>query len=165
MRRPALPRSWAIWLGAAIVLLGTPAAQAAEADAATVKIGVAPFEGVAPPGAGVPDLATLLADRLGTRGVGRIVGPARLGAGSDSEPQDAEVKSWATQADVDAIVVGRTTRIGEQLSVDMQLRSSARSNWMPDCSRGTPRSTATSPPAGTTRSQWRGCASSRSCRC
>ena len=55
--------------------------------------------------------------------MGRIVGPAQLGAGSDPEPQDAEVMSWAEQAHVEAIVVGRTTRIGEQLSVDVHLRS------------------------------------------
>ena len=106
-----------------MLLTGAPPAQAVEPDLAPVTIGVAPFEGVAPPGGGVPDLAILLADRLGTRGVGRIVGPARLGAGSDPEPQDAEVMSWAEQAHVEAIVVGRTTRIGEQLSVDVHLRS------------------------------------------
>ena len=123
MKHAALARSRATWLGLAVLLMGVPAARGAEADAAPVRIGVAPFEGVAPPGAGVPDLATLLADRLGTRGVGRIVGPAQLGAGSNPEPQPADVKSWASQADVEAIVVGRTTRIGEQLSVDLHLRS------------------------------------------
>lgn len=112
-------------LGVVWLLLGAPAAWGAEVAAAPVTIGVAPFEGVAPPGAGVPDLATLLADRLGTRGVGRIVGPAQLGAGTNPEPQAAEVKSWASEANVEAIVVGRTTRIGEQLSVDVHLRSGA----------------------------------------
>ncbi len=123
MTRFAPARTWAMWLGAVMLLAGTPAARGGEADAGPLKIGVAPFEAVAPPGAGVPDLATLLADRLGTRGVGRIVGPTQLRAGSDPEPQDAEVKRWASVADVDAIVVGRTTRIGKQLSVDLHLRS------------------------------------------
>jgi lipopolysaccharide transport protein LptA len=108
-----------------MLLTGAPAAQAAEPDAAPIKIGVAPFEGVFPPGGEVPDLATLLADRLGTRGVGRIVGPAQLGADPDPEPQDAEVKGWAEGAQLETIVVGRTTRIGEQLSVDVHLRSGA----------------------------------------
>jgi lipopolysaccharide transport protein LptA len=83
---------------------------------------VAPFEVDAPPGASVPDVATLLAGRLGARGVQRVVGPVQLGAEPDADAEPAVVKGWASNAGVDAVVVGRTTRIGEQLSVDVQLR-------------------------------------------
>jgi lipopolysaccharide export system protein LptA len=86
-----------------------------------LALGVAPFE-VAPPGAAVPDVATLLAARLGTRGVQRVVGPAQLGALPDADAEPAVVKGWASEAEVDAVVVGRTTQIGNQLSVDVRLR-------------------------------------------
>jgi hypothetical protein len=83
---------------------------------------VAPFEVDAPPAGDVPDVATLLAARLGTRGVQRVVGPAQLGAVPDADAEPAVVKGWASEAEVAAVVVGRTTRIGNQLSVDVRLR-------------------------------------------
>ena len=49
----------------------------AAADPASVRIGVAAFESSGPPGVELPDIATLLADRIGTRGVGRVVALAR----------------------------------------------------------------------------------------
>jgi lipopolysaccharide export system protein LptA len=84
---------------------------------------VAPFEVDAPPGAAVPDVATLLAARLDTRGVQRVVGPAQLGALPDVDAEPVVVKGWASEAEVDAVVVGRTTQIGNQLSVDVRLRA------------------------------------------
>lgn len=92
------------------------------ADPAAMSLGVAPFEVEAPPGTNVPDVATLLADRLGTRGVQRVVGPGELGAAADAEPEGSQVQAWALRAELDAIVVGRTTRIGNRLSVDVRLR-------------------------------------------
>jgi lipopolysaccharide export system protein LptA len=92
-------------------------------DPAGLALGVAPFEVDAPPGAAVPDVATLLAARLGTRGVQRVVGPAQLGAVPDADAEPAVVKGWASEAELDAVVVGRTTRIGNQLSVDVRLRA------------------------------------------
>jgi lipopolysaccharide transport protein LptA len=89
----------------------------------SITIAVAPFERNVPPGAAVPDVETLLADRLGTQGVQRIVGPAELAVEADAEPADETVQAWAKQADVAVVVVGRITRIGDQVSVDVRLRS------------------------------------------
>ena len=111
-----------IWLAAAVVLGGAAGAETEPGDPAMLALGVAPFEVDAPPGAAVPDVATLLAAQLGTRGVQRVVGPAQLGALPDADAEPAVVKGWASEAEVDAVVVGRTTLIGSQLSVDVRLR-------------------------------------------
>jgi lipopolysaccharide transport protein LptA len=92
---------------------------------AQVAIGVAPFERVAAKGASVPDVATLLADRLATKGVDRIVGPAELGTAVSGEPDAAVVLEWVKSHDLSAMVVGRTTRMGRSLSVDVQVRSAS----------------------------------------
>jgi lipopolysaccharide transport protein LptA len=92
-------------------------------QASSIAIAVAPFERDAPPGAALPDIETLLADRLGTQGVQRIVGPGELAVEADAEPADETVQAWAKQADVAVVVVGRITRIGNQVSVDVKLRS------------------------------------------
>ncbi len=114
----------------AAALLVAAAAEASEFEndaadelAANLTLAVASFERVAPPGVSVPEIDVLLADRIGTRGVRRIVGPAELAAEADAEPADTTVIEWAKRADVAGIVVGRITRIGNQISVDVQLRS------------------------------------------
>jgi len=84
-----------------------------------VSIGVAPFERVAGAGATVPDIASSLAQRLSTKGVERVVGPQDLGGKAVANPSIARAK----EAGVDLIVVGRTTRLGESLSVDSRIRS------------------------------------------
>ena len=94
-----------------------------EADPGRVRIGVAPFESSGPPGVELPDIATLLADRIGTRGVGRIVGPSRLGAPATANAEASAVKAWSQRSQVDSIVIGRTTQIGNSLSVDVRLLS------------------------------------------
>ena len=71
----------------------------------------------------LPDVSRLLAERIGTRGVARVVGPDELGAAALGEPDAADVRAWASRADVEAVAVGRVTRIGTQLSVDVRLRS------------------------------------------
>jgi lipopolysaccharide transport protein LptA len=83
-------------------------------------VGVAPFE-VQPAGQQAPDLGTLLANRLATRGVGRVVGPAELAAPARFELTPAEAQGLARAAGIDAIVVGRTTRVGSVLSVHAKL--------------------------------------------
>jgi lipopolysaccharide transport protein LptA len=82
---------------------------------------VAPFAVNAPPDDDLPDVATLLADRIGTRGVARIIGPAELEAKPVTEPGSGRVVAWAVAARVDAVVVGRVTRIGGRLSIDARL--------------------------------------------
>ncbi len=94
-----------------------------EADPRGVRIGVAPFESSGPPGVELPDIATLLADRIGTRGVGRIVGPSQLGAPAKASAEASAVMAWSQQSQVDSIVIGRTTQIGNSLSVDVRLLS------------------------------------------
>jgi lipopolysaccharide transport protein LptA len=109
--------------GAGVGVAGAGVAGAVEPG--RLGIGVAPFESRAPPGAVVPDMATLLADRLGTRGVGRVIGPAQLGASPDIDASDEQVHAWAQAAEVDAIVMGRSTRVGDALSLEVWLRSGA----------------------------------------
>jgi lipopolysaccharide export system protein LptA len=83
-------------------------------------IGVARFE-VQPQGQSAPELGAHVAQRLATRGLGRVAGPSELGAPARFEAEPSEAQAWARSAGVDAIVVGRTTRIGNRLSVDARL--------------------------------------------
>jgi lipopolysaccharide transport protein LptA len=96
-------------------------------DASSLAIAVAPFERHAPPGAELPDIAQLLADRFATQGVKKIVGPAELAVDPadepDAEPDAATVMAWSARAGVTAMVVGRVTRIGQPISIDLRLRS------------------------------------------
>jgi len=102
-----------------------PALLAAEtpSSAAQVRVGVAPFAVAAPMGVEVPDFATLLADLLVTRGVGRLVGPDQLGAPASAEVDPVTARSWAERSEVDGVLVGRTTQLGSRYSVDVRLLS------------------------------------------
>jgi lipopolysaccharide transport protein LptA len=109
---------------AACLALGAPAgADALSDETLPLAVAVAPFERVAAPDAAVPEVDTLLADRIGTRGVARIVGPGQLTVAADAEPDAETARAWAKQADAEVLVVGRVTRIGSQLSLDVRLRS------------------------------------------
>jgi lipopolysaccharide export system protein LptA len=121
MRPPAVIR--AIVVGTLALVPGV--APATESALRPVSIGVAPFEQVAPPGEVLPQVSSLLARRLATLGIARVVGPEQLGATALAEPDASEVRGWASDADVAAVVVGRMTRVGSQLSVDVRLRSGA----------------------------------------
>ncbi len=107
-------------VGALCLAWGGPAAAAA-----APSIGVAPFERVGARGQEVPDVASALADRLATRGVEKVVGPASLGAEALAEPAPQAVSGWAGSAGVTYVVVGRTTRLGNALSVDVQVLDGA----------------------------------------
>ncbi len=104
-----------VWLAAT-----NPVSAASAADA---RVGVVKFETAGPPGIELPDVGTLLADRIGTLGVAKIVGPSELAAAADASPSDSTVTGLASSAGVDVIVVGRATQIGGQLSIDVRLRS------------------------------------------
>jgi len=104
---------------AAIAICGGATAE----PAASIAIAVAPFEYSVPPGGEALDVETLLADRLGTKGVKKVVGPAELAVAADAEPTAETVQTLARQAGVAAVVVGRVTQIGGQVSVDVRLRS------------------------------------------
>jgi lipopolysaccharide export system protein LptA len=93
------------------------------ARAATGAIGVVPFVRDTSSGAEFPDVGALLADRLATRSVERIVGPGAIMVEPEVEPADGVVRAWADAYDVAAVVVGRVTSIGDQLSLDVRLRS------------------------------------------
>jgi lipopolysaccharide export system protein LptA len=99
------------------------AAYEAPPEAAALRIGVAPFQVVSPADVEVPDFAGSLAEGLQAQGLERIVGPEALGAPRIAEPAPGLVRSLATRAGVDALLVGRTTRLGNRLSVDVRLRS------------------------------------------
>lgn len=93
--------------------------------AAPASVGVAPFERVAPPGASVPDVARLLADRIASRGVARVVGPEELAGLDGAEAPPERVKEAAEAAEVETLVLGRTTRLGSRLSLDVRLHAGA----------------------------------------
>jgi lipopolysaccharide transport protein LptA len=110
----------------AVALLALAASTGAAQDSPDgLRIGVAPFERVGAAGTRVPDIASSLAQLLSTKGVERVVGPEKLGGKAAAEPPAEEIVARAKQAEVDLVVVGRTTRLGESLSVDTQLRSAA----------------------------------------
>jgi lipopolysaccharide export system protein LptA len=113
-------RCWGCLL-AALTLAGPAPAEPTAGESRALALGVAPFQVDAPPGAAVPDVATLLADRLGTRGAQRVVGPSQLGVAPAADADPEVVRAWIAKAQLDAVVVGRTTRIGNQLSVDVRL--------------------------------------------
>lgn len=118
-------RALRIALSSGIALLLTSGVEAAgEApDYSALSIGVAPFESVAPGGGDVPDIAAELANALDALGVGRVVGPEQLGAPALAEPAADPLRAAAEAASVRAVVVGRTTRLGNRYSVDVRLRS------------------------------------------
>ena len=104
-----------------LLLAAVPSLAAEPSPAA--GIGVAEFERVPPGSPDVPDVGALLADRLSALGVARVIGPARLGAPASAEPTDEEVKGLAARSRLSGLVVGRTTRNGSALSVEVRLRS------------------------------------------
>jgi lipopolysaccharide export system protein LptA len=104
-------RAAALALAACLALAG-----AAHAEG----VGVARFE-VVPSGGPAPELGAHVAQRLATRGVGRVAGPSELGVPARLEASPEEARAWAGQAGVDALVVGRTTRVGSALSVQARV--------------------------------------------
>jgi len=115
------------WRVAVVCLALAPTAAGASpppaAEAPRVAIGVAAVESVGSATGPGPDVARLLADRIGTRGVNAIVGPGELGAASSAEPTPAQIQAWAAAAGVSTIAVGRVTWIGGRQSVDVRLRT------------------------------------------
>jgi lipopolysaccharide export system protein LptA len=109
--------------GLALALPAAGAAAPPPGDGPRVAIGVAAFEASGPAGAQGLDVARLLADRIGTRGVHAVVGPGELGALRSAEPTPAQIQAWATAASVSTIAVGRATWIGGRQSIDVRLRT------------------------------------------
>lgn len=121
-------RSFAVVAAISGLFAGSVASAATLPEPASnsaVSIAVAPFERRAAPDVVLPDIDQLLADRIGTRGVKKIVGPAELSIAADAEPTAETVQAWSKQAGVGVFVVGRITRIGVPVSVEARLRSAA----------------------------------------
>jgi lipopolysaccharide transport protein LptA len=116
-----LVRVWVLSCLVASLQVGVSAAQ----GPAGLSVMVAPFERIGPPGTTGPDSALLLADRLGTRGVGRVVGPAQMGLQPLASPSDEMVKSWASAANVGLVITGSSTRIGKRTSLDLRVHSAS----------------------------------------
>jgi lipopolysaccharide transport protein LptA len=111
-------------LAVALLTLGASTGEAQESPDG-LRLGVAPFERVGAAGVRVPDIASSLAQLLSTKGLERVVGPETIGGEATAEPAAEDIAARAQQAEVDVVVVGRTTRLGESLSVDTHLRSAA----------------------------------------
>ena len=107
--------------GARAACSGRPPPPAGESP--RVAIGVAAFEASGPAGAPGPDVARLLADRIGTRGAHAVVSPGEQGALHNAEPTPAQIQAWAAAAGVSTIAVGRATWIGGRQSIDVRLRT------------------------------------------
>ena len=88
-----------------------------------LAIGVAPFRQVNPAGGETPDVGAPLAAAIAALGAARIVGPEQLKALDVEEPDADLVREIAAQAGVDAVVLGRATRLGNRVSLDVRLRS------------------------------------------
>jgi lipopolysaccharide transport protein LptA len=115
-------RAFAYLIVLCLVLASAGSAVAAR-RASEVSVYVAPFEHVGPEGTAMPDIAVLLADRLGTRGLGKVVGPAAMRVDTSAEPSVEQVQTWAGKADTEFVVVGRSTQIGRRVSLDLRVRS------------------------------------------
>lgn len=102
-----------------------PSSSGSVAPKTAVSIAVAPFERVGGVDADVPDVAMMLARRLSTLGVERVVSPRELGVPPIGDPDAETAAEWAGRSDVQTLVVGRTTALGSKLSVDARLRSGA----------------------------------------
>ncbi len=113
----------ALRLAAALALGTLSAAPVSPKTPEEAGVGVAPFERVAPAGVQLPDVASLLAERLSARGLARVVGPAELGAPAQATPSPEELRGWGSQARVASVVTGRITRLGRRTSLDVRLRS------------------------------------------
>lgn len=111
--------SVALFLAAAAATADTPA----EGRSHDVAVGVAPFARQAPEGAAVPDVAALLAARLSELGVRRVAGPGELpGPDASGALRLEALRGAADEGDLDVVVVGSTTRVGPDLSIDLSVR-------------------------------------------
>jgi lipopolysaccharide transport protein LptA len=112
----------AIGLALAAAAAAAPSSDPAVSPKTGLSIGVAPFERVGDVGADVPDVALMLARRLSTLGVERVVSPSDIGGTPMADPDARTAADQASRGGVAALVVGRTTGLGGKLSIDARLR-------------------------------------------
>jgi len=98
------------------------APQSEPADPAALKIAVLRFDETAAPGSADLELAAMLSRRLTQRLPGGVVEPATLDALAEPGPEARDVRTWAEEAGVDAVVFGRTSpgEGGTGLAVDVR---------------------------------------------
>ncbi len=99
----------------------------AASEAALPSVAIAPFRAIAASDRDVPDVASLLADRLAARGGARVVGPSALGVEvpEDGAPSADDVRAWAARASVGALVAGKTRRTGGALELETRLHDAS----------------------------------------
>jgi lipopolysaccharide export system protein LptA len=119
-----IARSASLLVSLAFALLATAVvAQTPQAEPTRVALGVAPFDTASPEGGALPDVGSALAEALRAHGVQRVIGPAEIGGSSAAALEGEQLRALAERAGVDALVLGRTTRLGGRLSLDVRLRS------------------------------------------
>lgn len=114
-------RFWLVW-----VLLGAPlpaGAQQTGGDASDLALGLALEQPAVPEERGGHDLPAALGKALEQLGVGRVVLADSQGLAGPGIPDPGRIRQLATESGVSALVVGRVTRLGGRLSVDVRLRS------------------------------------------
>lgn len=90
-------------------LLAVPASRSGAAEspssmsASAIRLGITPFED----DRRSPSIATRLSDALATQSLGRLLGPGTFIADAGLEPSADAVRTWAYQAAVESLVVGR----------------------------------------------------------
>ena len=126
-----MPRRLHSWLSCGFALVAAGAASAAQETASDARP-----DAVAPPSIAVArfahdeetppvelDVAALLARRLSERLPTDVVEPASFGLQTDDVLEASEVRAWAQRANVDAIVLGRTTSAVGGVAVEVEVRS------------------------------------------
>jgi len=97
-------------LGVSLGLLGTIALARPVAATQPIRIAVAPFAGEQ---RSMP-IARALTGRLEQRGLDRVIAPGDFVASTSFEPRAEDVRRWAYNSAVDAIVVGRVSSVGQK---------------------------------------------------
>ena len=115
--------SAALLLLASVLPLAAARADRAPEELPELRIGVAPFQQGNPVAGEEPDVGARLAEAIAALGAAQIVGPEQLRALDVEEPDADLVREIAGQAGVDAVVLGRATRLGGRVSLDVRLRS------------------------------------------
>jgi lipopolysaccharide transport protein LptA len=103
------------------LLLASSACGAETAPPARGEVGVAPFAVNAAAGASLPDVASELAAKLATLGVGGVVPPAEVGPEATSPPTPAERAALQARTGAHKLVLGSATRVGQALSLDARV--------------------------------------------
>lgn len=85
----------------------------------SIRVGVASFQVDEVAGEEGTAVASRLATHLASRPLDRLVMPSDLGADPVFDARGRQVRTWAAQAGVDAIVVGLVTRSGAAADLDL----------------------------------------------